>query len=106
MKYGICNQKYIINTTVTITTTATTTTTTTTTTTATTVDYTRQYLKQDLFLNFLTADPTNFHEHGPMTETCGDFLTVSMFRALVRRTKFIKKTNKCTWIYECNFIAQ
>ena len=32
-------------------------------------------------------------------------LICSMFRALIRRIKFIKYTNKLTWIYECNFTS-
>ena len=32
-------------------------------------------------------------------------LICSMFRALIRRLKFIKETYIFTWIYECNFTS-
>jgi hypothetical protein len=66
MKYGICNQNNIVITIVPINTTVTT-----------TLDYTRQYLLQDFFLHFLTAELTIFHEYGPMTETCVNFFYTS-----------------------------
>lgn len=34
-----------------------------------------------------------------------DLLIFSMFRALIRRIKFIKWTNTFTWFYECNFTS-
>jgi hypothetical protein len=53
----------------------------------------------------LTPPKIKIFSPTPFSHTISGYLINSMFRALIRCIKYFKRTNKCSWIYECNFIA-
>jgi hypothetical protein len=56
-------------------------------------------------LLLLTPNKIKIFSPAPFSHKISVCLIHSVFRALIRCIKYFKRTNRCTWIYECNFIA-
>lgn len=66
-----------------------------------------QRLPYQIICSFLLLAPSKIKifSPAPFSHTISVYLLNSVFRALIPCIKYFKKTNKYTWIYECNFIA-
>jgi hypothetical protein len=56
-------------------------------------------------LLLFTPSKIKIFSPAPFSYTISVYLLHSVLRVLIRYMKYFKRTNKCIWIYECNFIA-